>query len=241
MTIDKKLKLNVKSNYLIMKKFFVIILTLFTILLVRVKVLAQEEATPEGDPIREAVQEKIEEAQNKPVAYLGTVTDIVENTVQIKSIEGEIKQVSVNDDTKFVKVNSSTTTVNYSDIAIGDFLVNMGYRNPDDVLVVGRTLVTSRPEKPKRESVFGKVTEKLNTEITIEIKNNSEFLTISPERNIVVTKKDENETIRSRFADIEEESIIFAVGVRSEDSFSARSIHIVETPLPSENPDESSE
>jgi len=220
-----------------MKKVFVIILTLFVILLVRVKVFAQEEATPEGDPIREAVQEKIEEAQNKPVAYLGTVTDIVENTVQIKSIDGEIKQVSMNDDTKFVKVNSRTTNVNYSDIAIGDFLVNMGYRNSDDVLVVGRTLVTSQPEKPNRESVFGKVREKLNTEISIELLGSQDLLTLSPEKNLVVTEEVEGEKIKSRFPDIEEESTIFAVGIRSEDSFSARSIHIVETPIPSENPE----
>jgi hypothetical protein len=113
----------------------------------------------------------------------------------------------------------------------------MGYRNSDDVLVVGRTLVTSQPEKPNRESVFGKVREKLNTEISIELLGSQDLLTLSPEKNLVVTEEVEGEKIKSRFPDIEEESTIFAVGIRSEDSFSARSIHIVETPIPSENPE----
>jgi hypothetical protein len=224
-----------------MKKIIIIILIFFTILVIKANVSAQEEASPEGDVIRNAVQEKIEEAQNKPVAYLGTVTDIVENTVQIKSIEGDIKQVSVSDDTDFVKINTTSNSVNFSDIAIGDFLVNMGFKTGDDVLEAKRTLVTNQPEKPEWETLFGKVTEKLNTEITVEIKDGKKLITITPERNAVVTKMDEEEIIKSKFGEIEAESIIIAVGTRTQESFSARSIHTIGTPESQNNSEESSE
>ena len=213
------------------------------------RVSAQDTATPEGDAIREAVQEKIEEAQNKqslllrnkPKAYLGIITDIVENTVQIKNLEGEIKQIAVSDQTVFVKINNVKQTLKLSDIAIGDFLVNMGYINSNSVLDAKRVLVTSEPAKPERVSIFGIVTSVGKNEITVTKVGSNDQLPITPEAGAIVTSESEKGIIKSRFSDLSVGSTIIAVGSKTEDNLSARSIHIVAPPQPQNNSDTTSE
>lgn len=218
-----------------MKKFVITIAILLLISLLKVHVSAQDSATPEGDAIREAVQEKIEEAQNKPKAYLGIITDIVENTVQIKNLEGEIKQIAVSDQTVFVKINKVKQTLKFSDIAIGDFLVNMGYVDSNNVLTAKRVLVTTEPKKPDRVSVFGIVTSIGKNEITVTKVGSNDQLSISPEVGAVVTSESEKGIVKSRFSDINPETKIIAVGTITDDTLDARTIHIVESPTP---PDE---
>ena len=216
-----------------MKKVVITIAILLLISLLKVHVSAQDNATPEGDAIREAVQEKIEEAQNKPKAYLGTITDIVENTVQIKNLEGEIKQISVSDNTVFVKINNAKQTLKFSDIAIGDFLVNMGYIDANSVLAAKRILVTSEPAKPERVSVFGIVTSIGKNEITVKRVNSEDQISISPETGAIVTSESEKGIVKSRFSEIEEGSKTVAVGLFEEDILSARTIHVISVPEPS--------
>lgn len=224
-----------------MKKVVIIIAILLLISLLKVRVSAQDSATPEGDAIREAVQEKIEEAQNKPKAYLGIITDIVENTVQIKNLEGEIKQIAVSDQTVFVKINNAKQTLKFSDIAIGDFLVNMGYIDSNSVLDAKRVLVTSEPVKPERVSVFGIVASIGKNEITLTKVGSEDQLSISPEKGAVVTSESEKGIVKSRFSDLSEGSTILAVGSKSADTLSARTIHVVALPQPQNNSDTTSE
>lgn len=224
-----------------MKKVVIIIATLLLISLLKVRVAAQDSATPEGDTIREAVQEKIEEAQNKPKAYMGIITDIVENTVQIKNLEGEIKQIAISDETVFVKINKVKQTLKFSDIAIGDFLVNMGYIDSNSVLDAKRVLVTSEPAKPERASVFGIVTSIGKNEITVKKINSEDQLSISPDVGAVVTSESEKGIVKNRFSEISEGSTILAVGSKSEDTLSARSIHVIALPHPQNNSDTTSE
>lgn len=224
-----------------MKKLVLIIAIILLISLLKVHVSAQDTATPEGDAIREAVQEKIEEAQNKPKAYLGTITDIVENTVQIKNLEEEIKQISVRDNTVFVKINNVKQTLKFSDIAIGDFLVNMGYIDANSVLAAKRILVTSEPAKPERVSVFGIVTSIGKNEITVKRVGSEDQISISPETGAVVSSESEKGILKSRFSEISEGSTILAVGSKSEDTLSARTIHVTNLPSPQNSPDTSSE
>lgn len=127
------------------------------------------EATEEPDIVREKVQEKVEEARKNPKAYLGTVTDIVEETIQIKSDEGEIQQVSVDEEkTEFVNIGKTKKTIKYSELAIGDFIIAMGYRDTNEVLNARRVLLTDAYEPINRKVIYGEILEIAKKEITLK-------------------------------------------------------------------------
>lgn len=113
-------------------------------------------ASTASDSIREKVQQKVDEALKKPKAFIGTITDISENTLQIKTDTGEIKQSSVTSDTVFVKIDKTTKEIKLSDVAIGDFIVAMGLKNGDEVLEAKRILITAPITEPKRSISMGK-------------------------------------------------------------------------------------
>lgn len=71
-------------------------------------------------------------------AYVGTVTDISGETIQIKDTQGEIKQASLE--------------VKATDLAIGDYVVAMGIVNGNKVLKTKRILITSPMEENKYEA-----------------------------------------------------------------------------------------
>ena len=88
---------------------------------------------------------------SKAKAYLGVVTDIADNTIQIKTNTSEIRQTSTNkDDVIVVKDDGKTTkTVKFTDVAIGDFIVAMGYVGPNLVLSAQRILITPQITDPE--------------------------------------------------------------------------------------------
>src|SRR3972149_3789509 len=116
-------------------------------------------ATNEGDPIREKVREKIEEVKRKPKAYIGTITDKLETSLQIKNTFGEIQLISVDiESVDFVKTGKSPTSIEYNDLAIGDFIIAMGFAtNSNGVLAAQRILVSPPLEQPNRSIIIGEV------------------------------------------------------------------------------------
>jgi hypothetical protein len=129
----------------------------------------QPAATPanEGDAIRNKVKEKIEAVRANPKAFIGTVTDKTENSLQIKNTEGDIQFISVEGDVQIVKTTKNQVTIKFNDIAIGDFIVAMGIINATPtssekenkgVLLAKRILVTNPLKDPDRKVYFGQVT-----------------------------------------------------------------------------------
>src|SRR3989344_60915 len=114
-------------------------------------------ATDEGDPIREKVREKLEEVKKNPKAYIGTITDKLETSIQIKNALGEIQLISVDsENVDFVKTGKSQTTIKYNDLAIGDFIIAMGFAtNSNGVLAAQRILVSPPFEQPNRSIIIG--------------------------------------------------------------------------------------
>ena len=226
-----------------MKKFVSILIVIFILFLRSLTASAEDGATESAenaDPIRDAVQEKLEEAKNKPKAYLGVVTDIVETTIQIKSTGGEIEQVSVNEEnTSFVNITSNTKAVNFSDIAIGDFLVSMGFLDGNSVLTAQRVLIADEPEPPDRVSMYGEVKELGNGSLVMQLKPSGQSLEVEPESNISVTEVIEGEAEKSRFSQIEEKSVIIAIGELENNILEARTIQVISTPEPPPTPEES--
>lgn len=145
------------------------------------KLFAQQDATPsanEQDAIRNKVKAKIESVRANPKAYIGSVTDKVENSLQIKDTKGEIELISVDPDAQFIKIGKTQTNIKFTDVAIGDFIIAMGIVNANPttadtqnkgVLTAKRVLVTSSIDTPTRKIYYGQV-----------ISNSKKILTLKP-------------------------------------------------------------
>jgi hypothetical protein len=168
-----------------MKKIFTLLLSLILITLTAFAALAQETSTDEAASVRNNVQKKVEEARTIPFAYIGTVTDIAEQTIQInkfifskaKEEVGEIQQISVDEEnTDFVKITKNTTSVKFSDLAIGDFVIAMGYTNGNGVLEGKRILITTSVEPTTRKAVFGEPSEITKRSLTLTASTGKEWV-----------------------------------------------------------------
>jgi len=168
-------------------------------------------ASAESD-IRERVAQKVAEAMNKPKAYIGVVTDIADSTIQIKNQKSEIKQIAViADETAVVNtVKGANKIVKLTDIAIGDFIVAMGYINGNSVLNSQRILIADPVTEPLVSAVSGNGTD------------------ITPSRNTLVFVFSEGKVTKSKASTIEDESKVIYVTQEEEEKASIRTVFVVQ-------------
>jgi uncharacterized protein (DUF2141 family) len=208
-----------------MKKIFTTLLFLALITLTTFAVFAQETSTDEANSVRDNVQKKVEEARTIPFAYIGTVTDIAEQTIQInkfifskaKEDAGEIQQISVDEEnTAFVKITKSTTSVKFSDLAIGDYIIAMGYKNGNGVLEGKRILITTAVELTTRKAVFGEPSDMAKRSLTLTASTGKEW-------DVEFGKTWEGPEL----SEIEEGDRIIVVGTTEGNSLEARFLDII--------------
>jgi len=167
-------------------------------------------------------QDKIEQTKNQSMAYIGTVTDISEDTIQIKNGQDEILQIATNKDTVFVNSTKTAKEVLFKDIAIGDFIIAMGLKNGNKVLEAKRLVITTAPEETKTKAIWAKVTKIDKStfaagDLEIETDKNTLFSTFDAEGKFT----------KSTLAKIEAGQTLLLVGTEENKTFSARSIHIL--------------
>ena len=190
-----------------------------------------QSPTPLGDPIREKVQEKVEAALNHPVAYIGSVTDISESTLQINKYIGVskennlIQQVSTQPETSYASTRKNAKAVGLSDIAIGDFIIAMGLVNGNEVLNAKRILVTDPLEVPNRKTILGTITN--TTSKTIEISSNNNTYTVSSKDPDKITTITEEKQLNIKFGEINEGDKVLAIGEIEDEVLTIRSLFIV--------------
>lgn len=192
---------------------------------------APSDATGES-AIRDKVAQKVAEALNKPKAYLGVVTDIADSTIQIKSLESEIKQISTGED-GIVVVNSKGTAnkiVKLTDIAIGDFIVAMGYINSNSVLMAQRILITDPVTEPKVSAIFAKVTDITKKNLSTSGVKNQQNSVVSSDSKTAFISFLGGKTAKSKLADISQGDLIVYVSVTGDNSSAVRSVFIVAHP-----------
>ena len=201
----------------------------------------KEEASTSSDAIRNKVQEKVESVINSPKAYIGTVTDLSEGTIQInrfvfskeESKNNEILQISVKGEPVFVKVAKETKNIKFSDVAIGDFIVAMGFVNGNSVLEAKRVLVTEPLKVSPRKAIFGKVTKISKNEISLNSASNEEVI-LTPGDDLSITKVVEGKQTKIKWATISDADNLIAVGTLAEKELTARRIHILSSEVKAE-------
>ena len=158
-------------------------------------------------------------------ALLGTVTDLSETTIQIRSDTGEIEQVSVNDDTTYANILKTTKNIEFSDIAIGDFIAALGTTNGNKILESSRILVTTAMDESTLRSIWGEVTTFNNKEFIIRDIAGNEW-SIDAKGGIDTTALVDNE-IQEVKLEIEEGDKIIVVGDFDKEELDAILIHII--------------
>lgn len=141
------------------------------------------------------------------ISYVGTITDISSETLQIKSLDGEIKQVSFEKDTKYINSLKKNIEVKSTDLAIGDYIVAMGVVNGNKVLRTKRILITSPIVENKYEAKF----------ITIETLSKTKI------NDITLPKKWNGPNTK----DLKVGQRIIITGLKNGDKFDIRSIFVI--------------
>lgn len=161
----------------------------------------------------ESVAQKITEAKNPPKAYIGTVTDITDSTIQIKTIDSQIQQIAT-DKYNVSAVNVKGTnnkTVKLADVAIGDFIVAMGYVDGNEVLDVQRILIADEPAKTEIAVSMAKVSNTTKKSLTLTPVNGGETITITPDKNTTLRSFTEGKTKNIKIADFSQSDTVITI------------------------------
>lgn len=167
----------------------------------------------ESSDVDSEVLQKIAEAENPPKAYIGTVTDIADSTIQIKSVDSQIQQIATDKfDVAVVNAKDSTSKViKLTDIAIGDYIIAMGYVDGNDVLDAKRILVSSAVADTKITVSIQKVESVDKKFLTVTPPSGGEETTFTPDKNTEIISVSEKGLKNIKMSDISASDTVITV------------------------------
>jgi hypothetical protein len=202
-----------------MKKITSLVLITFLAFILSFSGIGAQSATDEANGVSERVKEKVEAAKKKPKAYIGSVTDKTEDTLQIQNDSGEIQLISIDPESaSFAKIDKKTTSADYDDIGIGDYVIAMGFANGNDVLEAKRVVITSQPEPSNIQVIHGTIETIEKKEVTI--------ITKTGEFDLEFPKKWTGPEI----SELDENIPLISIGVVEGNIINIRTIHIATPP-----------
>lgn len=163
----------------------------------------------------------------KPIAFVGTITDIAENTIQIKTLEQKIDQILVDPkNTTFVKAIDTPKEITQTDVAIGDFVIALGTIQDNNVLKTQRLIVSSTV-KAVNDYVFLAQIQNLTTTLTVKNRETGEIQNVKAGKNISYSS-DVKDTKITRLSDLDTGQTILVVSSKDNTgTFVARRIHLI--------------
>jgi len=206
----------------------------------KLEVIYSSEFTQKEDAedISQKVDNKMDAVLNHPVFFKGTVTDSVNENLQIKTDNGEIGQIKIiSGTTTFAKVGKTTTKISESDVAIGDYILALGYKKQNGVLEAVRILVTSLETSSEVKIFFGAVVNKNKADMDVDEKNTGE-IDIIIDNNSKTYKGELENPQKIRFADIKENDLVIGTYSTTDSENTARRIYILESATPTPTPPE---
>ncbi|MBI3397120.1 hypothetical protein HY045_01440 [Candidatus Woesebacteria bacterium] len=206
-----------------MKKILALSVSLIGISLLAGVTFAQSPS-PDDQTIKQKVQQKVQQALNQPKAYLGTVTDDTQGTMQVKTQTGEIKQISTKSVTAVIKTGLVDKEVKLTDVAIGDFIAALGYKNSNGVLDAKRILITTPPTPSSINQTIGKVVKIQKKVLSIQRLKDSQNIDINVTANTdIMISKDAKQTV-SKLTDLAPGNLVLIVGTINGSSIDARTV-----------------
>jgi hypothetical protein len=191
-----------------------------------------EEISPE---IKEKVQERIEsiqESASRKAAYSGTITDVSNSTLTIKSEKGE-RKIKTDEETNFLGAKGQT--IKLEDLEIDDFIIALGYLESDSYLLGKRISVLAEEPQPvePKEAVYGEVADISKEEEVISLSSLKDETTyeIDVTSKTTIEKKVGEKTEEIKFGEIEIGDRLAAVGTKENGNgtISASVIYLIPT------------
>lgn len=178
--------------------------------------------------IIEAVREKVKAKQTEISrrAFIGTLKNIADTTLILETKDG-IKQAAVSTEAAIIRDTGETKkTIKFTDLAIGDFTIAMGYLGEKEVLEANRVIVSADVmAKPERKAIYAEVQEIDTKKRTLSVKTIKEnqiwLLTI--DKKAAITGKED-------LAAIAAGDRLIAAGTTEEEAFTVTRLHLLTTP-----------
>ena len=186
--------------------------------------VSAEPKNDNSDAIRKKVEEKVDSILKNPKAYIGTITDITDTTFQIKNSSGEIQQVATNQDVSYVKSITQVKEIKRADIAIGDFIIAMGYTNGSKVLETKRVLVIMADSTDAKKIYLGNISKLTKKNFTLTIPNSDDTFTATPIKNASVLTYTDGKIVKLTYVDLSPNDEVVVFGKNNDDTFEARTI-----------------
>lgn len=148
----------------------------------------KDQQTDSTNSVREKVRQTIENLVKKPQAVVGALDQITDSTLQIKGMNGKTLQVAATGDTKYIKTGKDKKDIKFQELALGNFIVALGYRNGNDILEAKRVLVYEAAPFSKEQVILGKVKEFSKNKMSLIRQVNNENWTINTKGVSVLRK-----------------------------------------------------
>lgn len=203
-----------------MKKTIFLLLTIASLLTHPFSTRANDSATASGNQeqtitenlkkrlkntLKSAQQNLITDTEIKPKAFVGQVKDIIQQTVNIATKDDQ-RYAALTEETTIIR-SPGNTLIKPENIRIDDFIIAMGYPQPDNptTLTAKRVIVSQKLTLDlAKTSGLGQITKLTSTSLTLKNPQTQEETTLSLTRQTVVKNK---EKILS-LTDLEEEQTI---------------------------------
>ncbi|HWA51704.1 MAG TPA: hypothetical protein VG895_01455 [Patescibacteria group bacterium] len=159
--------------------------------------------------------------QGEALSYVGTITDITNSVIQIKNDAGDIEQINPTASANFIDTrNNDTKIIKQTDVAIGDYLIAMGYKDANNILQATRVVVSDAVIKTDRVAFYGIVIDTETGTVTVKNPNSNTTVTVTPNTDATIAGDD-------TFSQIKTGDKIIAAGEFKEGNIDARSIQVL--------------
>jgi hypothetical protein len=171
-----------------------------------------------------STQLDLDELSRDAVAMMGAITDIASDTLQVRTQDGEIEQLSISSDTTYGSVVNTSKEIGFSDLAIGDFVAALGAKNGDNVMVVKRILVTTQKKPQEIGVIAGTVKALSSSEFLVQTFGSVEEVSIDAKSGVKVYSAKEEEIAITRLLNAKEDDQIVIIGDYEDDELVASTI-----------------
>lgn len=181
------------------------------------------------DETSDDIRSKIAEITQRPMAYVGAVTDISEESMQLSkfSLEegqnGDILQVAINENTRFA---DDSKEIDFEDVAIGDTVIAMGNSGENEVLAAERIVVTSPVKKSARNVAMATVTEYEGNNIVLETPE-GEIAGVTGKFTDATSLDEDGEIEEIKLNEVEAGDKVIVVYEQGEKNINVRRVHVV--------------
>lgn len=183
------------------------------------------------DEVREKVREKVQDLAHTPHALVGTLADISDSTLQVKTLVNETEQAAIDENTKFVRVaKGKSTEIKFADLVLKDFIVVMGFKNGNNILAAGRVITYDTNPITLRRAVYGVVDKNEKGTLTIKHPKTGETWLVATTSKTKVAKKGDKGFEDIKVSDIKVGDRIVAAGLPDEkktNTLAAGRIHVI--------------